>query len=103
MADDVHRIELRAKSIEQLRLFLSGADADLGCRPVVRKVGEDYVVEAYMPLPAVERLRSASRTSAVTMNVIENASEIGRLRQTEVGTGNRFAARITPSGLGVKE
>jgi hypothetical protein len=103
MADDVHRIELRAESIEELRSFLDGADLDFGCRPVVRKVGDYYVVEAYAPLPAVERLRTARSASAVTMNVIENASEIGRARQAEVGSGNRFAARIAPTGLGVKE
>jgi hypothetical protein len=37
------------------------------------------------------------------MNVIENASEVGRARQAEVGSGNRFAARIAPRGLGIKE
>ena len=35
--DDVHRVELRAKSIDELRTFLDGTDIDLGCRPVVRK------------------------------------------------------------------
>jgi hypothetical protein len=103
MADDLHRIELRAKSVTELRSFLEGADVDLGCRPVVRKVGDDYVVEAYAPLPAVERLRSARSASAVAINVIENASEVGRARQAEVGSGNRFAVRTAPSGLGIKE
>ena len=101
--DDMHRIELRAKSVEELRSFLEGVDVDLGCRPVVRKVGDDYVVEAYTPLPAVERLRSGRTASRVTISVVENASEIGRARQQEVGSGNRFAARIAPSGLGIKE
>jgi hypothetical protein len=103
MAEDVHRFELRAKSIEELRSFLDGADVDLGCRPVVRKVGGEYVVEIYAPLPAVERLRSARSAPGVTMTVVENASEVGRARQAEVGSGNRFAARIAPSGLGIKE
>ena len=35
--DDVHRVELRAKSIDELRTFLDGTDVDLGCRPVVRR------------------------------------------------------------------
>jgi hypothetical protein len=103
MADDVHRIELRARSIEELRSFLEGSDMDLGCRPAVRKVGGEYVVEVYSPMPTVERLRSARSASAVTMTVVENASEVGRARQAEVGTGNRFAARIAPRGLGIKE
>jgi hypothetical protein len=101
--DDVHRIELRARSIEELRSFLNDADVDLGCRPVVRKVGEEYMVEVYSPLATMERLRSARSASTVTMNVIENTSEVGRARQAEVGAGDRFAARIAPSGLGTKE
>lgn len=101
--DDVHRVELRAKSIDELRAFLDGTDMDLGCRPVVRKVGDEYVMEVYTPLPAVERLRSARSVSEITMNIVENASEVGRARQAEVGSGNRFAARIAPSGLGIKE
>jgi hypothetical protein len=101
--DDVHRIELRAKSIEELKSALDGADVDLGCRPAVRKVGDEYVVEVYSPLPTVERLRAARSAPGVTMNVIENATEVGRARQTEVGSGNRFATRIAPRGLGIKE
>jgi hypothetical protein len=101
--DDVHRVELRAKGIGELRAFLDGADVDLGCRPVVRKVGDDYVVEVYAPLPTIDGLRRARNAPGVTMNVVENASEVGRARQAEVGSGNRFTARITPSGLGIKE
>jgi hypothetical protein len=99
----VHRIELRAKSIEELRSVLDNTDVDLGCRPSVRKVGDDYVVEVYSPLPTVERLRSARMSAGVTMTVVENASEVGRARQREVGSGNRFAARTAPRGLGIKE
>jgi hypothetical protein len=101
--DDVHRIELRAKSIEELRSVLDNTDVDLGCRPSVRKVGDNYVVEVYSPLPTVERLRSARMSAGVTMTVVENASEVGRARQREVGSGNRFAARTAPRGLGIKE
>lgn len=101
--DDVHRIKLRAQSVEELRSFLDGTDVDLGCRPVVRREGGEYVVEVYTPLPAMERLRSARSASGVTLSVVENASEVGRARQAEVGSGNRFAARMAPSGLGIKE
>jgi hypothetical protein len=103
MADDVHRIELRAKSLDELRSFLDGSDMDLGCRPVVRRDGADYVAEVYAPMPQVDRLRSARSASGVTMTVVENASEVGRARQAEVGSGNRFAARMAPRGLGIKE
>jgi hypothetical protein len=107
MADeDIHRIKLRAQSLEELRSFLDGSDFDLGCRPVVRREGNDFVVEVYAPLPQLNRLRSArsARTaSAVDVTVVENASEVGRSRQAEVGSGNRFAARQALRGLGIKE
>jgi hypothetical protein len=102
--DDVHRIELRARTIEELRSFLDNTKLDLGCRPVVRREGGDYVVDVYTPLPQIERVRSArsaTGATAVTMKVIENASEVGRARQAEVGAGNRFAARQGQSGLGL--
>src|SRR5688500_7779629 len=98
--DDLHRITLRAQSVEELRAFLDGAGFDLGCRPVVRREGDEYVVEAYAPMPEVERVRTARSSSGVTVNVVENASETGRARQAEVGSGNRFATRQAPGGLG---
>jgi hypothetical protein len=104
MPDDVHRVEFRAKSIEELRSFLKGTDVDLGCRPVVRKLKDEYVVEGYAPLAAIEQVRMARSGSPVSINIIENASEIGRARQAEVGSGNRFAGRTAPPrGLGIKE
>jgi hypothetical protein len=51
----------------------------------------------------IEQVRSARSASAVTMTVVENASEAGRARQAEVGSGNRFAQRQAPRGLGIKE
>jgi hypothetical protein len=101
--DDVHRIELRANSVDELRSFLEGSNFDLGCRPAVRRDGSQYVMDVYAPMPQVERIRSARSTSGVTVRVVENASEVGRARQAEVGSGNRFAARIAPRGLGIKE
>ncbi len=35
--EDVHRIELRAQTVQELRGFLDGAELDLGCRPAVRR------------------------------------------------------------------
>jgi hypothetical protein len=35
--DDVHRVELRARTAEELRSLLDGSDVDLGCRPTVRR------------------------------------------------------------------
>jgi hypothetical protein len=104
--DDVHRIKLRAKTLEELRGFLDGGDFDLGCRPVVHREGDDFVVEVYAPLPKLDRHRSARSArdlSGVDVTVVENASEVGRSRQADVGAGNRFASRQAPRGLGIKE
>lgn len=104
MADgDVHRIKLRAQTLEELRAFLDGSGFDLGCRPVVHREGNEFVVEVYAPLPEVDRLRSARSVSGINVTVVENASEVGRNRQAEVGSGNRFAARQALRGLGIKE
>jgi hypothetical protein len=101
--DDVHRIKLRAQTLEELRSFLDGSGFDLGCRPVVRREGNEFVAEVYAPLPDVDRLRGARSASGVDVTVVENASEVGRARQTEVSSGNRFATRQAVRGLGIKE
>lgn len=103
MADDLHRIEIRAASIDELRYYLDGAAVAFACRPVARRDGAEYVVDVYAPLAEVERLRSVRVLPGITMNVIENASEVGRARQAEVASGNRFAGRTRPFGLGIKE
>jgi hypothetical protein len=104
MADeDVHRIELRAQTREELRAFLSGTELDLGCRPAVRRQAGELVVDVYATLPQIEGLRSLRRASSVTVNIVENASQTGRARQAEVSRGNRFFGRQVPRGLGIKE
>ena len=102
-SEDVHRIEVRAKTIDELRSFLHGAGLDLGCRPAVRRQAGELVVDAYATMPQINRLRASRRTVGVTVNVVENATAVGRSRQAEVGSRNRFAARQTPHGFGIKE
>jgi subtilisin family serine protease len=99
---DLHRIEVRARTVAELRGFLDGAAVDLGCRPAVRHGEGELIVEAYATQPQIDGLRAA-RSAAVTVEVRENASAAGRSRQAEVGRRNRFAARQAPSGLGIKE
>ena len=91
--EDVHRIELRAQTVEELRSFLDGADLDLGCRPAVRRQSGELVVEVYATMPQVDRLRASRSASGVTVSVVENATQTGRARQAEVGSGNRFSGR----------
>ena len=101
--EDVHRIELRAQTVEELRSFLDGTDLDLGCRPTVRRRPGELVVEVYATMPQIDGLRTSRSTSGVTVSVVENATQTGRARQAEVNSGNRFSSRQALSGLGIKE
>jgi hypothetical protein len=104
MADEaVHRIEIRARTVEELRAFLDGTDVDLGCRPVVRRQSGALVVDVYATLSQVNRLQTARSAAGVTLNIVENATQTGLARQAEVSSGNRFASRQALSGLGIKE
>ena len=104
MADeDVYRIEIRAQTVEELHSFLDGTDMDLGCRPAVRRQSGELVVEMYATMPQINRLQVTRSASGVTLNIVENATQTGRARQAEVGSGNRFSSRQGLSGLGIKE
>ena len=104
MADEaVHRIEIRAHTVEALRSFLAGTDVDLGCRPVVRRHAGEVVVDVYATLAQVNRLQTARSAAGVTLHIVENATQTGLARQAEVSSGNRFARRQALRGLGIKE
>lgn len=104
MADEaVHRIEIRAHTVEELRSFLDGTDVDLGCRPVVRRQADELVMEVYATLSHLNRLQAARSASGVTLNIVENATQTGLARQAEVSAGNRFSRRQGLRGLGIKE
>jgi hypothetical protein len=104
MADeDVHRVEIRAQTVEELHSFLDGVDVDLGCRPVVRRESGALVAEVYATLAQLDRLRATRSASRVTVRVVENATRAGRARQGEVGSANRFSGPQVPRGLGIKE
>jgi hypothetical protein len=87
--EDVYRVEIRAQTVEELRSFLDGADVDLGCRPEVRLQSDELVMEVYATMPQVNRLEVARSASGVALNIVENATQSGRARQTEVSSGNR--------------
>jgi hypothetical protein len=101
--EDVYRVESRAQTVEALRSILDGTDVDLGCRPAVRRQSGELVVEVYATMPQVNRLDVARGASGVTLNIVENATQSGRVRQAEVSSGNRFSSRQALSGLGIKE
>ena len=91
----IFHVEITAGSLADLKAFTDEVQPDdLGCRPVVRRRGAEFVVDAYLPEEQLDAARE----------VVENVTEAGLQRQREVGEGNRFAARgEVPRGLGRKE
>jgi hypothetical protein len=102
--ESIIHIQIAASTLADLRAFADEVKPDLGCRAIPRQREGRFVVDAYLPetqLQAAQRSRTASR---VSIRVIENATEVGRERQKEVGGRDRFAVRgQVPRGLGRKE
>lgn len=97
-------VTIEADSLADLKAFADDTQADLGCHPVARKVARRFMMHAYLPEEQLATARTRRAAERVTIRVIENATEVGRQRQREVGTGNRFANRgQIPIGLGRKE
>jgi hypothetical protein len=105
MTDEpVFRVRLEAATLADLRAFTDEVDADLGCRAVAKRSGEGFTIDVHLPESRLESARSSRAAGQVNLTVLENETETGRLRQAEVGSGNRFAARgEVPRGLGRKE
>ena len=101
----IFHIEITAGTLADLKAFTDEMQLDdLGCRPVVRRRGADFVVDAYLPEEQLDAARGSRAASGVSLEVVENVTEAGLHRQREVGEGNRFAARgQVPRGLGRKE
>jgi hypothetical protein len=80
-------------------LVLRG-DVDVGDRPRFRPLGEDSAtIEGFVTEATIDDLRS----SEFTLEVIENVTQAGRDRASEVGTGDRFEnGRVVPRGKGRK-
>ena len=89
--DDVHRVELRAKSIDELRTFLDGTDVDLGCRPVVRK-SRRRVRRRSVHAPSYGR--TASQRAECPGDYHERSS---RTRRRSAAPGRPKSARATGS------
>lgn len=83
-----------AKLVREFRLDIAGAGG-------VRRQPDDTVrMEAYVPEQVLDNLREAGGF----FEIIENATEVGKERQKEVGRGDRFeGGKIAPRGLGRKE
>ncbi len=67
----------------------------------IRRQPDDTVkMEAYVPEDVLDNLREAGGV----FEIIEDATQVGKERQQEVGRGDRFdGGKIAPRGLGKKE
>lgn len=105
MADEhIIHIQIEAPTLEQLKAFTDEIQPDLGCRAVPRHLEGKFVINAYVPETQLEAARASRAASGVVLHVMEDATQVGRERQQEVGDANRFEARSeVPRGLGRKE
>src|SRR5688500_9961710 len=103
--EPIIRIQIEAPTLVDLRAFTDEIrPADLGCRAIPRRTEGRVIIDGYLPETQLEAARGSRAASRVSLRVIENATEVGRERQEEVGEGDRFAARgEVPRGLGRKE
>ncbi len=103
--EPIIRVQIEAPTLVDLRAFTDDIrPADLGCRAIPRQTEGGFVLDGYLPDTQLQAARASRTASRVSLRVIENATEVGRERQREVGEGNRFAARgQVPRGLGRKE
>jgi hypothetical protein len=102
--EPIIHFQIEAPTLADLRAFTDEIQPDLGCRAIPRQIEEMFVIDAYLPETQLQAARGSRTASRVSLRVIENATEVGRERQREVGEGNRFASRgEVPKGLGRKE
>jgi hypothetical protein len=102
--ESIIRIQLEASTLADLKAFIDEIQPDVGCRPIPRGTEGRFVMDVYLPEAQLQAAREHRTASRVSLRVVENATEIGRERQQEVGKTNRFAARgEVPQGLGRKE
>lgn len=101
--ETVFLVEVTGPSLTALRAFADEFDADLGCRPIAKRYGADFVLAAYLRESQLASARPSPMLGDVRIRLVANQTQIGAQRQREVGDGNRFAARVdTPRGLGRK-
>jgi hypothetical protein len=94
------RIALRAPDREALEKLVKEHQLDIGGGGAKRLPDGTISMEAYVPQELLDRLKR----SKASFEIIEDATEVGRQRQKEVGKGDRFeGGKKVPRGLGKKE
>jgi hypothetical protein len=95
------RLKISAESKQALRLFLSTADVDFGCRPIARQEGGRISILVDADDDKVQRI-SARADTGIVVEVLE-LLPAPETRRALVATGNRFLAGELPRGVGIKE
>jgi hypothetical protein len=91
------RITVTRESFDSL---LKKFDLDVGCRPHVHANPDG--TGGLTAFATRERIREIE-AAGYKVDIVENASELGRQRLEEVGKGDRFeGGRVVPRGLGQK-
>ncbi len=104
MTEPVFHVEITAATTDELKALTDEIQPDLGCRPIVRRRGDELVVNAYLSESQIDAARGSRAAGGAAVRVLENATEAGLQRQGEVAEGNRYAVRgAIPRGLGEKE
>jgi hypothetical protein len=104
MTDEpVFRVRLTAPTVDDLRAFTDEVQPDLGCRAIARRAAGVMVLDVLLSDSQLQAARSRA-VGPVALEVLADETANGRLRQREVGSGDRYAARgEVPRGLGSKE
>lgn len=96
----IMRIALRAPDRDTLAKLAKEHGLSMASIRPRRQPDGTLRVEAYVPPEMLERLQKKD----AVLEIIEDATEVGRQRQKEVGKGDRFeGGKKVPRGLGKKE
>jgi hypothetical protein len=95
------KVRFEARSLDELRDFLSDAEVDLGCRPYARRRGDRYSVIGIADDGEVGRL-NARAASNVRIEALEELPP-PEARSSDVSATNRFLRGAIPRGLARKE
>jgi len=103
MSDEILHIRIEAETLDDLRTFVSQVEIDLGCRAIAVRSETGFAIDGWISDTLLMEARLSHAVSKVIIEVVDNATQTGRLRQKEVGRGDRFASRsAVPRGLGRK-
>jgi hypothetical protein len=96
----VLRMIFRLPGRQALESLLRSRRVDIGGGGPRTLPDGSITLEAYVP----ERWLNNFKAEGFTFEIVEDATEVGRQRQQEVGKGDRFeGGSIAPHGFGRKE